>query len=428
MEDKNIVYVGMSADLIHPGHINILESASKYGLVTVGLLTDKAIASYKRLPALTYDQRKRVIENFKFVSNVVPQTTLDYSENLNKIRPKYVVHGDDWRTGVQKSSRQKVIDLLDSWGGELIELEYTPGISSTQLHQSVKEIGVTPQIRQNKLKRLLKAKDYVRVIESHNGLSGLIAENVNFEGKEFDAIWLSSLTDSTVRGKPDIELLDRYGTLNDIIEVTTKPIIVDGDTGGKIEHFSFTVKTLERLGVSAIIIEDKIGLKKNSLLGTEVKQEQDSIENFCSKIKAGKHSQRSENFMIIARVESFILGKTVEDAIDRAKAYIEAGADGIMIHSKESNGEEIIDFCNEYNLLNQRVPLVVVPSSYNHFTEQELNDLGADVIIYANHLLRSAYPSMVKTAESILKHSRSLEASNECMSIKNILNLIPGTK
>lgn len=428
MEDKNIVYVGMSADLIHPGHINILESASKYGLVTVGLLTDKAIASYKRLPALTYDQRKRVIENFKFVSNVVPQTTLDYSENLNKIRPKYVVHGDDWRTGIQKSSRQKVIDLLDSWGGELIELEYTPGISSTQLHQSVKEIGVTPQIRQNKLKRLLKAKDYVRVIESHNGLSGLIAENVNFEGKEFDAIWLSSLTDSTVRGKPDIELLDRYGTLNDIIEVTTKPIIVDGDTGGKIEHFSFTVKTLERLGVSAIIIEDKIGLKKNSLLGTEVKQEQDSIENFCSKIKAGKHSQRSENFMIIARVESFILGKTVEDAIDRAKAYIEAGADGIMIHSKESNGEEIIDFCNKYNLLNQRVPLVVVPSSYNHFTEQELNDLGADVIIYANHLLRSAYPSMVKTAESILKHSRSLEASNECMSIKNILNLIPGTK
>ena len=428
MQNENIVYVGMSADLIHEGHVNILESASKYGLVTVGLLTDKAIASYKRLPALTYDQRKRVIENIKFVSNVVPQKTLDYSENLNKIRPKYVVHGDDWRTGVQKSSRQKVINLLESWGGELIEIPYTPGISSTQLHQSIKEIGVTPEIRQSKLKRLLKAKDYVRVIESHNGLSGLIAENANFEGKEFDAIWLSSLTDSTVRGKPDIELLDRYGTLNDIIEATTKPIIVDGDTGGKIEHFSFTVKTLERLGVSAIIIEDKIGLKKNSLFGTEVEQKQDSIENFCSKIKAGKHSQRSENFMVIARVESFILGKTVEDAINRAKSYIEAGADGIMIHSKESNGEEIINFCSEYNLLNQRVPLVVVPSSYNHFTEQELNDLGADVIIYANHLLRSAYPSMVKTAESILKHSRSLEASNECMSIKDILNLIPGTK
>ena len=428
MEDKNIVYVGMSADLIHPGHINILESASEYGLVTVGLLTDKAIASYKRLPALTYDQRKRVIENFKFVSNVIPQTTLDYSENLNKIRPKYVVHGDDWRTGIQKSSRQKVIDLLESWGGELIELPYTPDISSTQLHQSIKEIGVTPQIRQNKLKRLLKAKDYIRVIESHNGLSSLIAENVNFEGKEFDAIWLSSLTDSTARGKPDIELLNRYETLNDIIEVTTKPIIVDGDTGGKIEHFSFTVKTLERLGVSAIIIEDKIGLKKNSLLGTDVEQKQDSIENFCNKIKAGKHSQCSENFMIIARVESFILDKTIEDAINRSKSYIEAGADGIMIHSKNSNGKEIIDFCNIYNSLEKRVPLVVVPSSYNHFTEQELNDFGADVIIYANHLLRSAYPSMVKTAESILKHSRSLEASNECMSIKDILNLIPGTK
>ena len=423
------VYVGMSADLIHPGHMNILEEASKYGQVTVGLLTDKAIASYKRLPALTYEQRKKVIENIKHVYNVIPQDTLDYTDNLKLIQPDFVVHGDDWKDGVQKETRQKVLDTLNIWQGKLIEVPYTKGISSTQLHDSLKEIGTTPEIRQKKLKRLINNKPIVRVLEAHNGLTGIIAENTSYENNEFDGIWMSSLTDSTAKGKPDIELIDRYSTLNDVLEVTTKPIILDGDTGGKPEHFAFTVKTLERLGVSAIIIEDKVGLKKNSLFGTDVKQTQDSIENFCKKINIGKSSLVGDDFMIIARIESLILKAGLEDAIQRAQAYIDAGVDGIMIHSKEEDPTEIFNFCDQYKRFNIKVPLVVVPSSYNSVTEETLIDKGANIVIYANHLLRSAYPAMVKTAESILKHKRSKEASDtHCMSIKEILNLIPGTK
>ena len=342
------VYVGMSADLIHPGHMNILEEASKYGQVTVGLLTDKAIASYKRLPALTYEQRKKVIENIKHVYNVIPQDTLDYTDNLKLIQPDFVVHGDDWKDGVQKETRQKVLDTLNIWQGKLIEVPYTKGISSTQLHDSLKEIGTTPEIRQKKLKRLINNKPIVRVLEAHNGLTGIIAENTSYENNEFDGIWMSSLTDSTAKGKPDIELIDRYSTLNDVLEVTTKPIILDGDTGGKPEHFAFTVKTLERLGVSAIIIEDKVGLKKNSLFGTDVKQTQDSIENFCKKIKIGKSSLVGDDFMIIARIESLILKAGLEDAIQRAQAYIDAGVDGIMIHSKEEDPTEIFNFCDQY--------------------------------------------------------------------------------
>ena len=427
--NKSIVYVGMSADLIHPGHMNILEEAAKYGQVTVGLLTDKAIASYKRLPALTYEQRKKIIENIKHVHNVVPQDTLDYTDNLKRIQPDYVVHGDDWKDGVQKETRQKVIDTLNTWKGKLIEIPYTKGISSTQLHNSLKEIGTTPEIRQKKLRRLIENKPIVRILEAHNGLTGIIAENVSYKSNEFDGIWMSSLTDSTAKGKPDIELIDRYSTLNDILEVTTNPIILDGDTGGKPEHFAFTVKTLERLGVSAIIIEDKVGLKKNSLFGTDVKQTQDSIENFCKKIKIGKSSLVGNDFMIIARIESLILKAGLNDATQRAQAYIDAGVDGIMIHSKEEDPTEIFNFCDQYKQFNTKVPLVVVPSSYNSVTEETLIGKAANIVIYANHLLRSAYPAMVKTAESILKHKRGKEASDTyCMSIKEILNLIPGTK
>ena len=419
----------MSADLIHPGHINLLSEANKYGTVTVGLLTDKAIASYKRLPALTYEQRKQVIENIKYVDNVVPQNTLDYTNNLKKYTPDFVVHGNDWKVGIQKEIRAKVIKTLSLWGGKLIEVPYTKGISSTQLHNSLKEIGTTPEIRQRKLRRLLGCKPIVRILEAHSGLTGLIVENVSYESDEFDGIWLSSLTDSTAKGKPDIELVSRHSTLNDILEVTTKPIIVDGDTGGKNEHFAFTVKTLERLGVSAIIIEDKVGLKKNSLFGTDVKQTQDSIEGFCKKIKVGKSSQVGDDFMIIARIESLILKAGAQDALKRAAAYINAGVDGIMIHSKEEDPTEIFNFCESYNKFDKKAPLVVVPSTYNSVTESCLIDKGVNIVIYANHLLRSAYPAMIKTAKSILENKRSKEASDEyCMSIKEILNLIPGTK
>ncbi|PKP08785.1 MAG: phosphoenolpyruvate mutase [Bacteroidetes bacterium HGW-Bacteroidetes-4] len=429
------VYVGMSADMIHPGHLNIIKEAQKLGYVIVGLLTDKAIASYKRLPTLKYEQRKIIIENIKGVSEVVPQHELDYAPNLREIKPDYVVHGDDWQKGVQQQTRQKVIDTLKEWGGILHEVPYTQGISSTQLNQSLKEIGTTPEIRMERLRRLIESKPIVRVMEAHNGLTGLIVENININQnghtKEFDAMWLSSLTDSTAKGKPDIEAVDvtsRLHALNDILEVTTKPIIYDGDTGGIPEHFVFTVKTLERLGVSAIIIEDKTGLKKNSLFGTDVPQKQASIEDFCYKISTGKKAQVTKSFMIIARIESLILKQGIDDAIKRADAYIKAGADGIMIHSKETNGQEILEFCRRYALFEKRVPLVAVPSSYNHMYEKQLKEAGVSIVIYANHLLRSAYPAMVDVAKSILSHERSLEADDKCMSIKEILNLIPGTK
>ena len=426
------VYVGMSADLIHPGHLNIIHEASKLGEVIVGVLTDKAIASYKRLPTLKYKDRKLIIENIKGVSEVVAQDQLDYTINLQKIKPDFVVHGDDWKHGVQKKIRQQVIDTLAKWGGVLHEVPYTKGISSTQLNQSLKEIGTTPNIRMGKLRRLINAKPIVRVLEAHNGLTGLIVENVNIEKegqhKEFDAIWLSSLTDSTAKGKPDTEAVDltsRLHSVNDILEVTTKPIIYDGDTGGIPEHLIFTIRTLERLGVSAIIIEDKIGLKKNSLFGIDAEQTQDSIENFCKKIKTAKQAQVTTEFMVIARIESLILKKGMDDAIERAKAYIKAGADGIMIHSKEKEADEILEFCKHYETFTTRVPLIVVPSTYNHIFEHQLIKAGVNVVIYANHLLRSAYPAMVNVATTILKNERSLETNEQCMSIKEILTLIP---
>ncbi len=427
------VYVGMSADLFHHGHLNIINEAKKLGSVVVGLLTDAAIASYKRLPLIPYKQRKIIVENIKGVDKVVSQESLDYVPNLRKIKPDFVVHGDDWKTGVQRGTRRRVIDALNEWGGKLVEIKYTEGVSSTQLINTLKEKGVTPNVRLKTLKRLLNVKPTLRFLEAHNGLTGLIVEKtkVDYGGrqKEFDGIWLSSLTVSTATGKPDTEVVDfssRFQTIEEILEVTTKPIIVDGDTGGKTEHFRFRVRTMERLGVSAVIIEDKVGVKRNSLFGTDVVQEQDTIEHFTEKIKAGKKSLVTDDFMIIARIESLILKNGMEDALTRAQAYIDAGADGIMIHSKEKDGEEIKEFCHRFSEFEKQVPLVVVPSTFAHMTEKELQDLGVNIVIYGNHLVRSAYPSMVKATESILKYDRCLEASKEyCMPIKEILTLIP---
>lgn len=433
---QKLVYVGMSADMIHPGHLNIIKEAAKLGSVTVGVLTDAAVASYKRLPYLTYEQRAEIVSNIKGVDRVIPQTTLDYVPNLLKLRPDYVVHGDDWLVGVQAKTRQRIIETMAEWGGKVIDIPYTQGISSTAMNQHIKEIGTTPDIRLKRLRRLINAKKVVRILESHNGLTGLIIENtsvmVNGIKQEFDGMWASSLTDSTSKGKPDIEAVDitnRLHDLNDALEVTTKPVIFDGDTGGKNEHFVFTVRTLERLGISAVIIEDKVGLKQNSLFGVDAIQKQDTIEDFCSKIKAGKNAQITDDFMVIARVESLIAGKPVEDALERAFAYVDAGADGVMIHSKNKDGMDIKEFCLRFREKNTTTPLVAVPTTYNQFTEDELAQWGINVVIYANHLLRSAYPAMVNCAKSILEHQRSLEASQDyCMPIKEILELIPGTK
>jgi len=430
------VYLGMIGDIMHPGLINIINEGTKYGDVMIGLFTDKAIATHKRLPYLTYEQRKNVIENIKGVSSIVPQDEWSYVPNLLKYKPDYIIHGDDWLQGPDKYIRDEVFKVMEKLGGEVIEIPYTKGISASGLKEEMDSLGVTPQARLSSLRRLISAKPIVRILESHNGLTGLIAEHtsveVNGQHREFDGMWASSLTDSTSKGKPDIEAVDlttRLHDLNDTLEVTTKPVIYDGDTGGKLEHFVFTVRTLERLGISAVIIEDKVGLKQNSLFGTDAIQTQDTIEGFCNKIKAGKDAQITRDFMIISRCESLISGKPVDDALERCHAYVAAGADGVMIHSKNKSGDDIKEFCQRFREKDPHTPIVAVPTTYNQFTEEELATWGINIVIYANHMLRSAYPAMVKCAERILETSRSLEASDEyCMPIKQILNLIPGTK
>ena len=424
----NKVYVGMCADLIHHGHLNIIKEAKKYGFVVVGLLTDSAIASYKRLPALSYEERKIVVENIVGVGQVIPQKTLDYIPNIEQLKPSYVVHGDDWKEGVQKQVRQGVIDKLEEWGGEVIDVPYTKGVSSTKLHKHLKDIGTTPDIRRKTLKRLLDTKPIVRVLEAHNGLTGLIVEKTKVGNAEFDAMWLSSLTHSASKGKPDNQYVDITTvsqTLSEIFDVTTKPMIVDLDNGGMIEHFKFTIRTLERMGVYAVIIEDKIGSKRNSLFDDTSNQTQDKPNVFANKISEGKKCLVTEEFMVIARIESFILGKGVVDAVDRAYLYIDSGADGIMIHSKSEDASEILSFCDHYKKFQKKVPLVVVPSTYNRVTEKELIDIGVDIVIYANQLLRSSYPAMIDTAQSILENKRSYEASKGCLPIKEVLELIP---
>jgi len=417
---KKRIYVGMSGDYIHHGHINIIQRATKYGEVIVGLLTDKAIVSYKRIPLMSYKQRKRVIENIKGVSQVVPQFTLDYVSNLRKYKPDYIIHGDDWKTGVQKETRERVIEVLKEWGGKLIEVPYTKEISSTSLMDYKRRGGITPQCRRKLLRRLLELKSIVRVMEAHSGLSALVVENT-----KFDAIWESSFTDSTSKGKPDIELVDftsRVRTINEILEVTTKPLIVDGDTGGPIDHFVYMVKTLERLGISAVIIEDKVFPKQNSLL-EEARHIQEDIDKFCCKIRAGKQARITQDFMIFARIESLIAGKSVEDALIRAGAYIEAGADGIMIHSKDESPDKILEFCRKYRKFENKVPLIVAPTTYCIVTEEELKVVGISIVIYANHLLRGGYKAMLNVAKKILKNRRAYEAEVECYSIKELFKI-----
>ena len=426
---KKRVYLGMIADIMHPGLINIINEGAKYGDLIIGLFTDKAIAQHKRLPYLTYEQRKNVVENIKGVAEVVPQEEWSYAANLRLLKPDYMIHGDDWKTGPDRELRDEAFKVMEELGGEVIEIPYTKGIDSSSLEKEIKGIGTTPDVRLKTLRRLIDAKQVVRILEVHDGLSGLICENLQvksgFYNEAFDGMWSSSLTDSTSKGKPDIEAVDlttRMQDLTNILECTTKPIIYDGDTGGKLEHFVFTVRTLERNGISAVIIEDKVGLKKNSLFGTDAIQQQDDIEHFCQKIRAGKNVQVTKEFMIIARCESLIAGKSVDDALERCRAYVEeGGADGIMIHSKEKTGEDIREFCRRFHGVHPYVPIVAVPTTYNHLREEELAQWGIKVVIYANHMLRAAYPAMVKVATSILENHRSYDANDLCMPIKQIL-------
>ena len=427
----SIVYTCFTTDIIHEGHLNIINESKKLGDLVVVVLDDSALIKYNYFPLKSLEERKKMIEKIDGVKEVIVQKDIMYDEIISRLHPDYVVHGDNWQNGPMRVIRKNVEKLLNEYGGKIIDLPYTFNENTIRDEKRLREKLAMPEYRRERLRKLMDICPIVKTIEVHSGLTGLIAEKtiVETDGElnQFDAMWISSLCDSTAKGKPDIELVDmtsRFRTIDDVMEVTTKPIIFDGDTGGKIEHFVYTVRSLERMGVSAVIIEDKIGLKKNSLFGTEVKQTQDSIEHFCDKIKAGKKVQLSDSFMIIARIESLILEKGMEDALERAGAYVDAGADGIMIHSRKNNPDEIFEFCDNFRRENLNTPIVVVPTSYNQVTENELIKHGINIVIYANQLTRSAFPAMEKTARSILKNHRAKEVDDSLMPFKDIITLI----
>lgn len=427
------VYMCFSADMLHSGHMAIIKKAQTLGRLTIGVLSDEAVASYKRFPLIPFEERKSLIENISGVERVVEQKTLSYADILRRLKPDYVVHGDDWVDGFQRPIRDEVVSVLAEYGGELVEFPYSRDAKYDELDRLSRAQLSMPDMRRGRLKKLLAMKGCVTAMETHSGITGLIVEKTTVlqEGKtyQFDAMWVSSLCDSTAKGKPDIELVDmtsRFRTIDDIMEVTTKPVIFDGDTGGLTEHFVYTVRSLERMGVSMVIIEDKTGLKKNSLFGTEVKQTQDTIENFCAKIAAGKKAQKTKDFMICARIESLILEQGMDDALTRAHAYTAAGADAIMIHSRKKDPAEIFEFIEKFRAVDSVTPIVLVPTSFNSVYEDEFKARGANVIIYANQLTRSGFPAMKKTAEMILENHRAKEADEQmCMPIKQILTLIP---
>lgn len=425
------VYTCFCTDIIHEGHLNIIKEAMKYGEVVVGVLADEAMIKFGRFPVRDVNERIEMVKKIDGIKQVIVQDSIMYDKVISDIQPDYVIHGDNWKTGYLKAVRDNVEKLLSAYGGKIIDVPYTYNENVKRLDAQIKEKLSMPEYRRKRLKQLLHLRPIVKTIEVHSGLTGLIAEKTvvehNGEFDQFDAMWVSSLCDSTAKGKPDIELVDmtsRFRTIDDVMEVTTKPIIFDGDTGGLTEHFVYTVRSLERMGVSAVIIEDKTGLKKNSLFGTEVVQTQDSIEHFCEKISAGKKVQLTDDFMIIARIESLILDQGMEDALRRAHAYVNAGADGIMIHSRKKDPAEILEFCDKFRVDNKHTPIVVVPSSFNSVTEAELSAHGVNIVIYANQLTRSAFPAMEQTAQDILKYHRAQEVDSRLMPIKDIISLI----
>lgn len=426
-----VVYTCFTTDVIHEGHLNIINEAKKYGEVVVGVLSDEAMVMFDRFPTISFDERVNLIKSTPGVDKVIKQETIMYDSVIKEIHPDYVIHGDNWLSGPTRAIRDNVEKLLKSYGGRIIDVPYTYNENVKNIDDKIKEKLSMPEFRRKRLKQLLEIRPIVKAIEVHSGITGLIAEKtvVEHDGRldQFDAMWISSLCDSTAKGKPDIELVDmtsRFRTIDDVTEVTTKPIIFDGDTGGLTEHFVYTVRTLEKMGVSAVIIEDKTGLKKNSLFGTEVAQTQDTIENFSAKIAAGKKAQLTDDFMIIARIESLILERGMEDALERAYAFVKAGADAIMIHSRKKDPDEILEFCDKFRETDKETPIVVVPSSFNTITEEELSLHGVNIVIYANQLTRSAFPAMEETAKDILRYHRAKEVDDRLMPIKDIISLI----
>ena len=432
MKNKT-VYVPLAVDLLHSVHISILKKAKRYGKVIVGLMTDKAISEYKQLPILDYNERFKILSGVKFIDEIVEQKNWDYSENIKKYKPDYFIHGDDWKKGIQKNQRKKVIKTLKRYRGKLIEISFSKNISSSEIKEKIINYVSNSNNKVSRLKQMMKAKNLVKILESHNSLTGLIIENLKIKKKkinvEFDGMWSSSLTDSATKGLPDNSSLSfsaRISSLNDMMDVTTKPLVFDADNGGQLEHLPYLVRSLERSGVSAIIMEDKVGLKKNSLFKNQSGTKQDKPEHFAKKIKIISNSRKNKDFMVIARIESFILGKGLKDALKRAEIYSKAGANAILIHSKETTPKEIFSFAREFRKSKNFIPLVSVPSTYSKTYEKDLIKNGFKLVIYANQLLRAAYPAMLNTAKDILVNSRSFDAekSNKIIPISEIISLV----
>jgi len=282
------------------------------------------------------------------------------------------------------------------------------------------------------LKKLIEEKGFVRLIEVHNGLSALIAQMCSVKKEEnvieYDGFWESSFTDSASKGIPDAEIVgydSRLVTIDEILNVTSKPMIIDGDTGGSAAQFEYLVRKLGRLGVSGIIIEDKMFPKRNSL-DKDAKQILEDPEVFSQKIQRGQEVKLGEDFFIIARIESLIAGRSLNDAVSRARQYIIAGADGIMIHSKKDTPNDILSFASEYEKicieLKRRPILVCVPTTYNLITDKELHDHGFNVIIHANQMLRAAHKSMKKVSEVMLRNDRGFEAEALCSPVSEVFS------
>lgn len=428
------VYTCFCTASIHKGHLNVIAAARKLGKVTVGVLSDRAAIRYNRFPVVSLEERIAAVKGIDGVDDVIVQEDMMYGDVIPRLKPDFVVHGDNWcdENAPEHSIRTNVEKLVSAYGGRIVDVPYTYDPEARKTDEIDRERLAMPEYRRRRLRQLIGLCPVVKTIEAHSGLTGLIAEKTvvrQADGSldQFDAMWVSSLCDSTAKGKPDIELVDmssRLRTIDDIMEVTTKPIILDGDTGGLTEHFVYNVRTLERIGVSAVIIEDKTGLKKNSLFGTEVAQTQDAVENFCAKISAGKNALRTKDFMIIARCESLILERGMEDALERCRAYVKAGADGIMIHSRKKDPAEILEFCDRFRATDPKTPLVVVPTSFNAITESELAAHGVNIVIYANQLTRAAFPAMQSVAEDLLRHHRALEVDARLLPFKKIITLI----
>jgi phosphoenolpyruvate phosphomutase len=433
MIDQKTVFVVMSAEIFHPGHLNIIKVARDLGEVTVGLATDRFNARYKRLTLMSYEDRKAIVENINGVKNVIAQDTLDLAPILRELRPDYFVHGDDWKFGPLKAVRQQVLEVMQEWGGVLVEPPYTEGISSTKLNAAWRSIGATPETRIRHFRRMLEFQPVVRLLEVHNSLSGIIIERTLVEGnerdKEFDGMWYSDLTDSLAKGKPNssfVDLTSRINTIHGILESTTKPLIVEAGNGGITEHFVSTVKTLERLGVSAVVIADKVGYEGAvfSLNGNEPVQE--DVNDFARKIASGKKTQVNKDFSIITQINSLVMHEDVENALRRARVYIEAGVDALMIHSNVETLTDFFEFCRSYRNLEDKVPLLAAIPARSSLDEDQLISAGVQFIVYPDQLLRAAYTSMLNAAKTLLIQARASDVDELYAPISEICDFVPG--